>query len=418
MSRKQCFVTTPVLVRVLAALVLSLILASGALAQSQQVLYSLGAVPGDGAGPMAGLVMDPGGNLYGTTALGLGHGLDRFASGSVFKLVRKPGGGWTENVLHTFSGKDGAVPTGTLLLAEPGTLYGTTTQGGAHNAGVVFKLVRSASGWKEQVLYNFTGLSDGCFPYAGVISDAAGNLYGTTELGGLNRGGTAFELTHGPTGWTEKVLHNFGFTGKTPFGGLIFDAAGNLYGTTKFGGTADNGVVYKLTPGSNGSWTATVLYSFLGVAENGTDGKSPYGSLVFDSQGRLYGTTKIGGLFNGGIIFQLTPSRGAGWTERVLHYGNDRQGGGYKFLGSLVFDTAGRLYGTAAAGGTFNWGVVFRLTPTPNSLWKDAVLYVFSGGNDGGSPMAGVALDAHGNIFGTTYTGGNAGNGTAFEITP
>jgi uncharacterized repeat protein (TIGR03803 family) len=418
MRAKQLFMRTPAITaRALTVLAVGLILVVSASAQSQKVIYSLGIAPADGAGPMAGLVFDKAGNLYGTTALGHGHGLDPHGSGTVFKLKRS-GGAWTETVLHTFSGADGAVPTASVVLDEQGNLYGTTTQGGAHNAGVVFKLSHSASGWKEQVLYNFTGLNDGSFPYAGVIRDAAGNLYGTTKLGGVHGKGTVFELTHGSSGWTEKVLHSFGFKGKFPYGGLIFDTAGNLYGTTKAGGSANLGVVFKLVRSKNGTWNTNVLYSFLGATTSNMDGKSPCGSLVFDGQGNLYGTTIAGGLFNDGIIFQLTPSSDGSWVERVLHHGGDGFGAGRNFLGSLVIDASGRLYGTSLRGGTYDNGVVFRLTPTATGLWKDRALHAFTGVNDGGTPLAGVVLDAHGNIYGTTYTGGEAGNGTVFEITP
>jgi len=407
--------------RFLALLAISVILASGAWAQTQQVLYSLGVVVDDGAGPAGGLVLDKSGNLYGTTALGRGHGLDPNGSGTVFKLTRKTGGGWAETVLHTFSGKDGAVPTATLMLDSAGNLYGTTNQGGASNAGVVFKLTRGQGGkWAEKVLYSFTGLNDGGFPVAGVISDAAGNLYGTTQLGGVFGKGTVFELTHATSGWAEKVLYSLGQAGKFPLGGLVFDEAGVLYGTAKNGGKTNSGLVFKLVPEQDGTWKEVVLYNFLGSAINNTDGRFPRCTLVFDNRGNLYGTTRGGGLFSGGIVFELTPpaaKRGA-WSERVLHYGGDTHGSGHKFLSGVVFDSSGRLYTTSETGGTFNAGVVFRLTPTANGLWKDKPLYTFTGAIDGGSPMAGVVLDKRGNAYGTTYTGGDAGNGTVFEIKP
>ncbi len=412
MQTKQTWVT-----RVLAVLVLSLALCGSAMAQGEQVVYSLGIAPGDGACPMAGLVLDQKGNLYGTTALGQGHGLFRYGSGTVFKLTHT-GRGWKETVLHTFTGKDGAVPAANLVLDQKGNLYGTTSRGGTNDAGVVFRIFHNATGWHEQVLYSFTGLTDGGSPFAGVIRDAAGNLYGTTELGGGNGQGTVFQLTHAPTGWTEKVLHSFGPFAKFPFGGLVFDAAGNLYGTTRSGGTALSGTVFRLTPGNRGNWKSTILYSFLGSTNGNADGRFPYGALVFDGEGNLYGTTKGGGTFGGGILFQLKPSLDGTWTERVLQYGAAGNGGGKQFMSDLVFDAAGRLYGTAALGGKFGWGVVYRLTPTATGLWKEHVLHPFTGLNDGGTPLAGVVLDAQGNVFGTTFTGGEAGNGTVFEIIP
>jgi uncharacterized repeat protein (TIGR03803 family) len=407
----------PWMTRVPLVLAMSLIVGNSALAQTERVIYSLGVAQGDGAAPLAGLVFDQKGDLYGTTALGHGHGLNPYGSGTVFKLVHT-GSGWKETVLHTFVGSDGAVPAANLILDQQGSLYGTTSMGGASNAGVVFKIFRNSSGWHNQVLYSFTGLNEGGSPCAGVIRDAAGNLYGTTELGGTHAKGTVFELSHGTNGWTEKVLYNFGPTGKFPFGGLIFDAAGSLYGTTKSGGTAGLGSVYRLSLGKNGTWKATALYSFLGNADGKTDGKAPYGAVVFDGQGNLYGTTKAGGRFNGGIVFQLQPSLKTTWTERVLTNGGAGHGGGKQFLSDVVFDASGRLYGTGAGGGAFTSGVVYRLTPRATGTWTNEVLYAFTGLNDGGTPMGGVVLDAKGNIFGTTYTGGEAGNGAVFEITP
>lgn len=407
----------PWMTRVLAVLALSLVLSGSAMAQGEQVVYSLGVAPADGACPMAGLVLDQKGNLYGTTALGQGHGLFRYGSGTVFKLTRT-GRGWKGTVLYTFTGKDGAVPAAGLVLDQKGNLYGTASRGGTNDAGVVFRIFHNATGWHEQVLYSFTGLADGGSPFAGVIRDAAGNLYGTTKLGGDTNRGTVFELTHGPTGWTEKVLHSFGRAAGFPLGKLVFDTAGNLYGTTRSGGTARSGTVFRLTHGTRGDWKVTILYSFLGNSNGNADGRSPYGGLVFDGQGNLYGTTKRGGPFDGGIIFQLKPSLNGAWTERVLQYGGAGHGGGKRFMTDPVFDTAGRLYGTAAGGGKFGWGVAYRLTPTGAGLWKEHVLHAFTGLSDGGTPMAGVVLDVQGNVFGTTFTGGEAGNGTVFEITP
>ncbi len=402
-------------VRILAVLLFGLGLCGGAMAQSEQVVYSLGVVPKDGACPMAGLVFDRKGNLYGTTSLGHGHGLFQYGSGTVFQLTHSARG-WKENVLYTFTGKDGAVPAAGLVIDQNGVLYGTTSRGGTNDAGVVFKVFHNSTGWHEQVLYSFTGLTDGGSPFAGVILDAAGNLYGTTELGGDNARGTIYQLTHGPNGWTEKVLHSFGPAARFPFGGLVFDTAGNLYGTTRGGGTATAGTVFRLSPGMPGRWKFAILYNFLGTANGNSDGQFPYGTLILDGQGNLYGTTKGGGAFNGGIVFQLKPAADGTWTERILKYGAAGHGGGKQFMSGLTFDAAGRLYGTASGGGALKWGVVYNLTPTVTGLWQGHVVYTFTGLNDGGTPLGGVVLDAQGNIFGTTFTGGDAGNGTIFEI--
>ena len=242
----------------------------------------------------------------------------------------------------------------------------------------MFKLTPTVGGaWTETVLYNFGNGTDGYAPSGGLIRDAAGNLYGTTEFGGTNhcfigqdRGcGTVFELTPTAGGeWTETVLHNFGSgtDGFTPVAGLIFDAAGNLYGTTGDGGNYGYGTVFELTPTNGGSWTETVLYSF---NLQGSGGYGPgVGPLVFDAAGSLYGTAFYGGAYPGGTAFKLTPTVGGDWTETVLYsFGNGTDGSG-PFAAGLIFDAAGNLYGTTWYGGThqcgqYGCGTVFELTP-------------------------------------------------------
>ena len=217
-----------------------------------------------------------------------------------------------------------------------------------------------------------------------------------------------FELTPAAGGtWTEKVLYSFsgGTDGDQPAAGLIFDAAGNLYGTTYVGGTSDNGTVFELTPAGGGTWTERVLYNF-----NGTGGAIPQAGLIFDAAGNLYGTTFAGGTYNLGTVFELTPAGGGTWTEQVLHnFGNGTDGGGP--WAGLIFDAAGNLYGTTRYGGSYGGGTVFRLNAQGETL-----LYSFSGA-DGANPIAGLVLDAAGNLYGTTYLGGASSQGTAFEIT-
>jgi uncharacterized repeat protein (TIGR03803 family) len=283
--------------------------------------------------------------------------------------------------------------------------------------------------WPEKVLFSFNG-TDGSGPTADLIFDAAGNLYGTAG-GGEYGAGTVFELT--PTaggGWTETVLHNFGngTDGAYPSGGLVFDAAGNLYGTTPDGGTyscfggGGCGTVFELTPTAGGGWAEQVLYSF----GSGTDGTAPYGALVFDAAGDLYGTTSEGGTyscFGGGgcgTVFELTPAAGGSWTEQVLHNFNGVTDG-YQPVAGLIFDAAGNLYGTTAGGGP--GGTVFELTPTGDGNWTEEVLHTFGIGTDGAVPTAALVFDAAGNLYGTTYHGGTnnscvyTGCGTVFELT-
>ena len=224
------------------------------------------------------------------------------------------------------------------------------------------------------MLYSFSG-ADGGGPVAGLIFDTAGNLYGTTEEGGAHGAGIVFELTpNGDGSWTESVLHSFnGTDGSSPFAGVIFDQAGNLYGTTGFGGASATGTVFKLTPNSNGSWTESVLHSF-----KGKDGLQPVAGVIFDQAGDLYGTTPEGGAYDYGVVFKLAPNSNGGWNETLLHTFTGGKDGGVLVAG-VIFDQAGNLYGTtrnedrSLCGGQ-GCGVVFKLTPNSNGGWKSADL--------------------------------------------
>jgi uncharacterized repeat protein (TIGR03803 family) len=329
----------------------------------------------DGNEPRAALVFDAKGNLYGTTQVG---GADN--CGTVFELTPKAGGGWTEKVLHSFycEGGDGYEPTASLILDGVGNLYGTTGGGGAYKYyGTVFELTpRKDGAWTEKILHSFNDNGkDGNVPVAGLIRDASGNLYGTTSYGGggsCSQGGqvgcgTIFELAPNVGGgWTGKILHSFvdnSKDGNYPAGSLIFDASGNLYGTTFEGGVYGGGTVFELTPEADGRWTEAVLHNF-SYQNNG--GSIPLASLIFDASGDLYGTDS-GSADNGGAVFELTPKAGGGWTETVLHRFNNKQDGIFPDA-SLIFDGAGNLYSTASAGGDpgcgrFGCGTVFEIIP-------------------------------------------------------
>ena len=267
----------------------------------------------DGAYPSGGLVFDAAGNLYGTTPDGgtyscFGGG----GCGTVFELTPAAGGSWTEQVLHNFNGvTDGYQPVAGLIFDAAGNLYGTTAGGGP--GGTVFELTPTGDGnWTEEVLHTFGIGTDGAVPTAALVFDAAGNLYGTTYHGGTNNScvytgcGTVFELTYSGGTWWYQVLHNFGSgsDGYWPQANLIVDAAGNLYSTTFQGGTHGEGTVFEVTPGSGGRWTEQVLHSF-----NGADGYWPWAGLIFDAAGNLYGTTNRGGAYEAGTIFELMPIR-------------------------------------------------------------------------------------------------------------
>ena len=382
---------------------------------------------------MGSLAMDAAGNLYGTT--GGGGTRDCFGAGCgvVWKLAPNPKGSWTVNLLHQFTGGDGDGPRAGLVFDAAGNLYGTAQIGGSGTycfggCGVVFKLAPNPDGtWTESVLHSFTG-PDGAQPFAGLIFDAAGNLYGTTRYGGNQEEGAVFKLAPTSDGtWTESVLHSFtGPDGAQPFAGLIFDAAGNLYGTTNYGGPAGCtgetgemcGVVFKLAPKPDGTWTESVLHSFTTL---GADGAGPQGGLSFDAAGNLYGTTVQGGsaaCADGcGVVFKLAPTADGTWMESVLHRFTGGADGGAPEAG-LIFDAAGNLYGTTFQGGSTacsgGCGVVFKLTPTAGG-YKETVLRTFLGLAK--NPSAPVIFDPRGNLYGTTSTG-TSNYGVVFEITP
>ena len=331
----------------------------------------------DGANPYAGVIRDAAGNLYGTTYSGGAHDW-----GVVYKL--DAAGNYT--LMYSFTGgADGGSPYGGLTLDSAGNLYGTTQLGGAGyspaGAGVVFKVDVAGH---ETVLYTFTGGADGGNPQAGVIRDSAGNLYGTAELGGTAASGVVYKLDHAGH---YTVLHNFagGSDGALPYAGVIIDAAGNLYGTTIYGGTGNAGVVYKVTK----TGQETVLYAFTG----GADGGVPYAGLIRDSAGNLYGTTYQGGSGNVGVVYKVD----AAGHQRVLYSLPGAPSGSSPGAG-VIRGPEGNTYGTTISGGAGNAGVVYKLDATRH----ETVLYSFSGGADGGNPSSGVIRDPSGNLYGTT----------------
>jgi uncharacterized repeat protein (TIGR03803 family) len=394
-------------------------------ASKERVLHHFGE-SGDGTLPLASLIFDSSGNLYGTTESG-----GALNGGAVFELVPKSGGGWTEKVLYSFSttNGDGWGPHASVVIDGSGNLYGTTLYGGtkceASGCGTVFELTPGSGGtWTEKILYNFCSRSrckDGNSPYAGLTLDASGNLYGTTQHGGESNSGTVFELTPANGGWQEKVLYSFvSKGGAEPLANVIFDASGNLDGTTYAGGAGRLGTVFQLRPSANGTWTEKVLYSF---ASGGGDGANPWAGLVSDSSGNLYGTTTNGGCseYGCGVVFELVAHANDKWTEKVLYAlctGTDCAGGSYPRAG-LIFDSAGRLYGTTTEGGTLLYGTVFQLTPDHKGNWSETVLHNFpANAKDGISPVGGLVFDKAGNLYGTTFGNTSGQDGTVFEITP
>jgi uncharacterized repeat protein (TIGR03803 family) len=388
----------------------------------------------DGSGPAASLIFDAAGNLYGTTLYGGGGNCSLGcgtvfklspASGGSTKTVLYSFGGPTG---------DGAYPYAGLVFDGAGNLYGTTIQGGVDgNGGTVFKLTPNSDGsWTESVLYGFCSLTncvDGLNPTSNLISDATGSLYGTTIQGGAANDGTVFKLTPKSDGsWQESVLYSFcsrahcGDGAEPYLGGLVFDARGNLYGTTQGGGARIYGVAFKLTPTAHGTWKESVLHNFCSLS-NCRDGEDPYAGLTFDAAGNLYGTTLKGGPFGKdyGVVFKLTLNTRGVWEEKVLHQFTGGGGGGFPAAG-LVFDGAGNLYGTTGAGGSLTncsghgCGVAFKLTPSSQGGWNETVLHAFD--NLQGTPSSALILDAEGNVYGAAAQSNTTTFGSVYEITP
>jgi uncharacterized repeat protein (TIGR03803 family) len=392
-------------------------------AGTENTLYSFSGSGGDPKFPYAGLIFDAGGNLYGTTELGGTH-----SQGTVFEVIPSSDGTWSESVLYDFTGNaDGGQPSGSLIFDTAGNLYGTTSLGGSSNCaqgcGTVFKLTSASGGWTESVIYTFTGGPDGREPYSRLQLDAAGNLYGTTLQGGnvgtvCNTGcGVVFELKPSSGGtWKQSVLYTFkgSADGAMPTAALTFDLVGNLYGTTSGGGTG-NGVLYKLTPGSGGSWSQSVLHKFSG----GYDGKTPYGDVIVDASGNLYGTAYQGGIAPGyGVVFELSLTT-AGWKEKLLHVFRDLPAANP--VAGLVMDNTGNLFGTTMLGVTKKncgggCGDLFKLAPASGGAWTYSLIHTFGVGTDGYRPSGDLILDPIGNIYGTTQAGGANGAGMVFQI--
>ncbi len=371
-------------------------------AQTETILYSFGTVPGDGAYPYGGLVYKKG-NLYGTT-----HANPNGNLGNVFEITAAG----QYNVLYNFGTQPGdgfgPRPFGGLAFRS-GKLYGTTFEGGAAGGvGTVFDLTLKG---KEKVLHTFGVESgDGIYPAAGVIFDKAGNLYGTTEEGGAYANscvggcGIVYEITKAGE---EKVLYSFGDQVQDaifPTANLTFDKAGNLYGTSDAGGYYLHGTVFELSS----SGVEKVLYSFSGTSG---DGYYPASGVVFDKKGNLYGTTFYGGVYGQGTVFELSSAG----VEKILYSFGGQASDGVNAYGSVVFDKKGNLYGTTFAGGLYGQGTVFELSPNG----EETILYTFgSQAGDGNTPLGGLVFDTVGNLYGVTAYGGAYGFGTVFEIRP
>jgi uncharacterized repeat protein (TIGR03803 family) len=408
-------------------------LAVGTRAQTETTLHSF-ANDANGYNPVASLVFDAAGNLYSTTSEGGNFTGCNTGCGVVFELTPGFGGEWSESLAHTFaSGRDGATSFTALTPDGAGNFFGVTSQGGTTikntlGYGTVFKLSpKSGGGWNETLVHSFTGAVDGANPYGTLILDSAGNLYGTAHNGGNAscNCGVVFKMSpQSGGGWKETLLHTFtAKDGAHPSANLVFDTAGNLYGTTTWGGsgcTSGNcgvGVVFELSP-TSGGWKEIVLHQF----QDSSDGAYPNGGLIFDTAGNMYSTAEYGGNRSDcsgsgcGTVFKLSPRPGGGWTFSTIHTFVSTDGS--SVLAGLLMDASGNLYGAAQAGGSSNCGVVFKLSPASGGGWTDSTLYQFTCGNDGGYPQSTLISDSAGNLYGTTQIGGANGRGAVFEITP
>jgi uncharacterized repeat protein (TIGR03803 family) len=371
---------------VIALLMLTLVCTLPALGQTEAVLHSFNGQ--DGSYPFSRLTIDAQGNLYGTT------GGDPVTStfASVFKLsstgklgvlFKQPGTGVCDLCIDN------------LLRDNQGNLYGTEAAGGTFGNGSVFKVSPTGT---FTVLYSFTGGSDGQSPNDGLIADEQGNLYGTAALGGAFGQGVIYKVT---LAGVEEVLYSFtgGADGGVPWGRLVRDSQGNLFGTTYADGALklSFGVVFELTPDG----VESVLHSFTG----GSDGGHPNGDLIFDSQGNLYGTTPSVSHGPHGTVFKITQQG----VFTLLHTFSGPDG--FDPRSGLLMDASGNLYGTTFSGGASGDGVVYKLTPTG----RVTLLHSFSG-NDGSFPVGGLVFDPKGNLYGTTAYGGTSNNGVLFRI--
>jgi uncharacterized repeat protein (TIGR03803 family) len=412
-----------ILTPVLAACVLSLIATAAGATDTQTILYNFQGIhtkKADGANPQGGVISDSAGNLYGTTLYGGSCTYDtRQGCGIVYELSPSSTG-WKETVLYTFTGEaDGAYPNGNLVFDGKGNLFGTASAAGSSTAcsngcGVIFELSpKSGGGWTQSVIYAFSGQPDGAAPGGGLIFDAAGNLYGSTSNGGADACGigcgTIFELSPASGGgWTESILYAFPSTGVGlyPVGGLVMDASGTLYGVTSEGGstTCNPGVgcgtVFRLANVS-GTWEFGLLYTF-----EGPRGATPLNRPVFDAAGNLYDTTAYGGATQNGVVFELSPTAVGQWKQTLLHVFDGDSNGFYP--GALTIDASGNIYGTSN-------GVAFKLNQSTKGGWIFSVLSPLANGDAALSPLL---RNSAGDFFGVSYTGGTQSVGTVYELSP
>lgn len=394
-------------------------------AQTETVIYNFKGGTSDGSAPWAGLLLDSRGNLFGTTTAG-GTYNNSNRSGTVYELS-PAGSGWTEQVLYNFGGAlDGYQPTSGLVEDSLGNLYGTTVNGGQGLPCGTFFRVTPGIRWTETGLFTFPCGRAGQQPYnlGKLAVDSEGNFYGTTFEGGTVGQGIVFEMSISLEIATETVLYSFDrsgghLDGDYPYGSVIMDLQGNLYGTTFEGGVNGWGTVFELSPQEGGTYSEGIIHNF---NTGPSDGLNPYAGLVMDRYGNLFGTTYGGGLYGYGTVFELLPNGHGLWTELVIHsFRGPAHADGANPYGGLIIDSNRNLYGTTFTGGAHAAGTVYKLSPVGGILWNESVLYSFKvGPSDGANPRGELVMDGHGNLYGTTVSGGNSGpgHGTVFKIAP
>jgi len=382
-----------------------------AAATTTDVIFSFGEDEGEYAD--TDLETDSAGNIYGTTVLG-----GDFGSGTVFQLTPTPNG-WVHTVLYSFTGGvDGGEPYKGVTLDRDGNLYGTAVTGGSGNCeggcGVIYKLTNRKGTWTQKVVHAFTGGDDGSGPGSRVTVDRAGNVYGMTPTGGAYGLGTIYQIRPPSSGaLTFKVIHAFtgGADGSNGSAGRMILRDGRLYGAATTGGNQGSGVVFELTPKAFGEWNFKTIYTFQGQP----DGSFPYGALLFDPSGNIYGTTYYGGANGIGAVYELSPQPVGEWTEDLI-YSFQQGPDGNSPISNLVFDKAGNLYGTTSEGGLGS-GTIFKLSPVGGN-WTETVVHAFEGPPDGGFAYNGMVVDAFGNFYGATVHGGENNDGSVYKFTP
>ncbi len=382
-------------------------------AATTQVIYSF-AGDEDGEYTDTDLVMDSAGNLYGTSVQGGAYG-----GGTVWELSPS-GNSWTHKILYSFTGgADGGEPYKGVTLDAYGNLYGTAVTGGGGSCeggcGVAYRLTNNGGTWTQSIIHTFTGGDDGSGPGARLTVTDSGLIFGMAPTGGQYGCGTIYEIYPHHRGLKFRVIHAFnGTDGIGGSAGALVLHNDTLYGAATAGGVYGDGTIYQITRNSNSHWKFSVIYNFKGEPDAGF----PYGGLMFDGLGNIYGTTYYDGANDVGAVYELSPTDKREWKERLLYSFKEGGGDGNSSIANLVSDTAGNLYGTTSEGGTAGKGVIFALTPGARHGWSESVVHSFAGPPDGAFAYNGMVGDGAGNFYGATVHGGADDEGAIYKFTP